>query len=216
MDVRLYLVTDDAFCRPALDAVVQEAVEGGVTMVQLRLKQASARELFRWAVRLKDVLHSRGVPLLLNDRLDLALAVGAEGVHLGLSDLPWREARRLAPHPFLIGASVRTPEEAFEAESAGVDYVAVSPVFATLTKPDAEPAVGLEGIRLVRQAVRIPVVAIGGIHEGNAADVLHAGSDGIAVVSAILGADDVEGAARRLRRKIEASLNKRRDHGRET
>jgi len=212
VDPRLYLVTDDTFCRRPLEEMVREAVEGGVTVVQLRLKQVSSRELFCMAVQLGNLLRPQGIPLFINDRLDIALAAGADGVHLGRTDLPWREARRLAPNPFLIGASVRTVSEALEAESAGVDYVAVSPVFVTPTKPDAESPVGLEGIRRIRQAVRIPLVAIGGIHIGNAAEVIRAGCDGVAVVSAILGASDIRAAALELRRIVDQPLKERNDH----
>jgi thiamine-phosphate pyrophosphorylase len=211
MDLRLYLVTDDAFfgSRP-METVIRQAVAGGVTMVQLRRKHATARALVQEAKDWRTILKPLGIPLLLNDRLDVALAAETDGVHLGQSDLPWAAARRLAPPPFMIGASVRTPDEARQAEAEGVDYVAVSPVFDTPTKPDAEPGVGLEGIRQVRQVVRLPLVAIGGIQVGCVRDVIQAGANGVAVVSAILEAADPEAAACRLRREVDDALGGRK------
>lgn len=198
-DYRLYLVTDDSLARGPVEEIVEQAVDSGVTIVQLRLKTADGRVLYERAVQLRRRLAPRGVPLIINDRLDVALAARADGVHLGQSDLPCAEARRLAGPDFLIGISVGSPEEAVCAERDGASYVAASPVFATPTKTDAPPPVGLAGVAAIRRATRLPLVAIGGLHAGNAAEVIRAGADGIAVVSAIMAAEDPAAAARELR-----------------
>lgn len=198
-DYRLYLVTDDALSRGPVEEIVERAVDGGVTIVQLRLKNADGRVLYERAIEMRRRLAPRGVPLIINDRLDVALAARADGVHLGQSDLPCAEARRIAGADFLIGVSVGSPEEAIRAERDGASYVAASPVFATPTKTDAPPPVGLAGVAAIRRATRLPLVAIGGIHAGNAGEVARAGADGIAVVSAIMAAEDPAAAARHLR-----------------
>lgn len=196
MNLALYLVTDDELARGRpLPEIVRAAVSGGVTAVQLRAKQCCARELLRRARELLALLRPLGVPLIVNDRLDIALAAGADGVHLGQEDLPCAAARRLAGSAFTIGVSVGNAAEARRAEAEGADYLGVSPLHATPTKPDAPPATGLEGLRVIRAATRLPLVAIGGLHAGNAAEALRAGADGIAVVSAIMAADDPEAAA---------------------
>lgn len=197
--LRLYLVTDEALAggRP-LAAVVGAAVDGGVTCVQLRAKTDSARRILEQARELLALLRPRGVPLIVNDRLDIALAAGADGVHVGQDDLPGAAVRRLAPPGFRIGVSVSTVAEACAAEADGADYLGVSPVFDTPTKRDTPRAAGLEGLRRIRAATRLPLVAIGGIHAGNAAAVRAAGADGLAVVSAIMSAPDPAAAARQL------------------
>lgn len=203
-DPRLYLVTDSGLSgRRPLEEVVAAAVRGGVTAVQLREKEASTREYIRLARRLKDVLAGFGVPLIINDRVDVALAAGAAGVHLGQSDMRYDDARRLLGPNRIIGVSVEKTEQAREADSWDVAYIAASPVFPTPTKKDAGPAWGLEGLRRLRSASRHKVVAIGGVNEANAADVMSAGADGIAVVSAVMAAEDPETAARRLREIID-------------
>ena len=196
-DLRLYLVTDQALCRGrTLADVVDAAVQGGATCVQLREKQLSTRELLDQALALKALLAPRGIPLVINDRIDVALACGAEGVHLGQSDMPAQEARRLLPRHVFIGWSVETPEDVLRSAQLPVDYLGVSPVFATATKTDTKTPWGLDGLRRVREMTRLPLVAIGGIHAGNAAQVMAAGADGLAVVSALCSADDPCAAAR--------------------
>lgn len=199
VDYRLYLVTDDSLARRPVEEIVERAVNGGVTLVQLRCKDAGGRRLYERAVEMRRRLAPYGVPLIINDRLDVALAARADGVHLGQSDLPCAEARRLAGPDFLIGISVGSPEEAVCAERDGASYVAASPVFATPTKTDAPPPVGLAGVSAIRRVTRLPLVAIGGLHAGNAGEVMRAGADGIAVVSAIMAAKDPAAAARDLR-----------------
>ena len=197
--LRLYLVTD----RPLslgrdLDWIVAEAVRGGTTMVQLREKEADTRDFVALGLKLKELLTPLGIPLLINDRIDVALAVDADGVHIGQSDMPYAIARRLLGPDRIIGLSVETMDEVAEANALDVDYVAVSPVYGTPTKTDTAEPFGLEGLRKAAALSRHPVVAIGGMNERTAADVFAAGADGIAVVSAIRSAPDPCAAARRL------------------
>ncbi len=207
-DYSVYLVTDRAMAGARLlEAVVRAAVTGGVSIVQIREKTLGGRAFFEAALSLRRLLDELGRPLIVNDRLDIALACGAAGVHLGQEDLPCAEARRLAGPDVLIGVSVSTPEEAVQAERDGADYLGVSPVFDTPTKTDAPPAVGLEGLRRIREVTSLPLVAIGGIHPSNAAEVIRAGADGIAVVSAIMAAPDPCMAATTLTRAVAAGRN---------
>lgn len=203
--LRLYLVTDSALAggRP-LEAVVSAAVQGGVSCVQLREKHLSTREFVALAQSLKAVLAPRHIPLIINDRLDVALACGADGVHLGQSDMGVQDARRLLPPEVIIGWSVETADDVQRAGRLPVDYLGVSPVFATPTKTDTHTPWGLDGLRQVRAATTLPLVAIGGIHPGNARQVRQAGADGLAVVSAICAAEDPRAAAAELLAAAEA------------
>jgi len=202
-DYSLYLVTDETLAGArGVEAVVRAAVEGGVSVVQLRAKAAAGRAFLEQVLRLAAWLRQRGVPLIINDRVDIALACDADGVHVGQDDLPCADVRRLVGPNRIIGVSVSTVAEALQAQRDGADYLGVSPVFATPTKPDAPPAAGLDGLAAIRSAVRLPLVAIGGISEQNAAAVIRAGADGIAVVSAIMAAVDPAAAARALRKRV--------------
>lgn len=187
----LYLVTDRGLCggRP-LEEVVRLAVEGGASCVQLREKDLSTREFVETASAVKSILRPSGVPLVINDRIDVALAVGAEGVHIGQGDMPYETARRLMGRSAIIGLSVETWEDVEEARDLDVDYLGVSPVFPTPTKTDTRSAWGLEGLARIRAYVKHPLVAIGGMNRQNAAAAVRAGADGIAVVSAICSAPD--------------------------
>lgn len=198
--LRLYMVTDQALTRgrPLAD-VVAAAVQGGVTCVQLREKQLGTREFLAQALILKALLAPLGIPLVINDRIDIALACGADGVHLGQNDLPADEARKLLPPGVFIGWSVESMDDVQQSAALPVDYLGVSPIFSTPTKTDTKDPWGLEGLAVVRAATRLPLVAIGGIHTGNARDVLRAGADGLAVVSALCAADDPQAAAAALR-----------------
>lgn len=200
----LYLVTDRGLIGDrSLEEVVLGAVRGGVTMVQLREKEASTREFIDLARRLLERLRPLGVPLIINDRVDVALAVGADGVHIGQQDMPYPIARRLLGPKAIIGLSVETLEELQEAEAYDVDYLGISPVFPTPTKPDTRGAWGLEGLREARRRSRHKLVAIGGIGPHNVRQVLEAGAHGIAVVSAICADPDPEEAAGLLRKEID-------------
>ena len=205
-DYSLYLVTDRSLSRGRPTAeIVRQAVQGGVTCVQLREKSCGTREFLEEARAVKAALAGTGVPLIINDRLDVALAAGADGVHLGQRDMPLAEARRLAPAGWIVGVSAESVEDAIRAEQGGADYIGASPVFATPTKTDHAPPLGLDGLRSIRAAVKLPLVAIGGLHARNARDVVRAGADGLAVVSAIVAAADPRAAAVELRREIKAA-----------
>lgn len=204
LDCTLYLVTDRGLCRGRNVAhTVAEAMRGGITVVQLREKLLEDEEFLRSAVEMKELADRWNIPLIINDRLDIALACGAAGVHLGQDDTNCALARRVAGERMIVGVSVSTVEEALKAEADGADYLGVSPVFSTPTKPDAPAPAGLEGLRKIRGAVRLPLVGIGGINTANAADVIDAGADGVAVVSAIMAAQDPCRAARELRVEVE-------------
>jgi len=204
IDFSLYLVTDRGLAkgRSTLD-IVRAAVSGGVTCVQLREKDCSTREFIEQAIAIKDFLKERRVPLIINDRVDVALAVGADGVHLGQTDMPLKTAQKILGDSMIIGISAESLEDAVEAEKGGADYLGVSPIYATPTKTDTAPPLGLEGLRSIRQAVNLPLVGIGGLNRDNAADVIRSGGDGVAVVSAIVSAGDPAGAARNLKQVID-------------
>lgn len=205
--LRLYLVTDRLLTlgRPLAD-VVAAAVQGGVTCVQLREKQSDSRDFMAQAMALKALLAPHGVPLVINDRIDIALACGAEGVHLGQSDMPVHMARKLLPPNVFIGWSVETLDEVDQSAHLPVDYLGVSPVFSTRTKTDTKTPWGLDGLRRVRAATALPLVAIGGVDAANAQALMRAGADGLAVVSALCSADQPEQAARLLKRLIVEAL----------
>ncbi len=195
----LMLVTDRALCGArALESVVREAVSGGVDCVQLREKDLDTRAFVEQAARLKKILDPLGVPLIINDRVDVALAVGAAGVHIGQSDMPVVLVRRLLGPKALIGLSVESWQDVEQAEALDVDYLGVSPVFETSTKTNTRGAWGLEGVARIRAFTQRPLVAIGGLNRSNSADVVAAGAQGLAVVSAICAAPDPTQAAREL------------------
>lgn len=198
-DYRVYLVTDRALClgRP-LDDVVLAAVRGGAGAVQLREKHASSREFLELARALAARIQPLGIPLIINDRADIALAAGAAGLHVGQSDLPPDDARRLMGKNAIVGLSVETREELLAAEAYDIDYVGISPLFATPTKTDTLAPWGLDGLRWARDHSPLRLVAIGGIHRDNAAAVAEAGAHSLAVVSEICSAPDPEKAAREL------------------
>jgi thiamine-phosphate pyrophosphorylase len=199
-DLLLYLCTDRAQLggRPVAGAV-EEAVAGGATMVQLREKDASAREFYETALELRKVTERLGVPLVINDRLDIALAAGADGLHIGQSDIPLGAARALLGKSRFIGVSVGSPGEAMAAERGGADYLGAGAVYPTSSKDGVGEAIGLLGLSAIADAVGIPVVAIGGVSAENAAGVMGTGVAGIAVISAILSQPDIREAAHSLR-----------------
>ncbi|MCW7463620.1 thiamine phosphate synthase [Leptospira limi] len=200
----VYLVTDRPLClHHRLEDVVRLSATGGVSLVQLREKETSSREFLELAIHLKKILSPFQVPLLINDRVDLCLASGADGVHLGQSDLPWIVARKLLGERAIIGLSIETKEDwenlQKENPNPNLDYLAVSPVFDTKTKTNTKPAWGLAGVRWLREKTTLPIVAIGGIHLDNAKDVIEAGANSLAVVSAICSAKDPKLATESLR-----------------
>jgi thiamine-phosphate pyrophosphorylase len=202
-DLSLYLVTDRTLSQGRdIEWIVKEAVEGGVTMVQLREKDCSTRDFIELAIRLKKSLLSHHIPLIINDRLDVALAADADGLHIGQSDMPYQMARHLFGKNKIIGLSVENMEQARQANSIDVDYIGISPVFNTATKTDTSAPFGLEGIREVMSFSNHPAVAIGGVNLLNTANIMEAGSNGIAVVSAICSANDPKQAALELKKII--------------
>ncbi len=210
MDWTLYVITDARLARGRSHLeVIRAAIEGGATIVQYREKEGTTRQLVEEALALHRLTREAGVPLIVNDRLDVALAVEAEGVHVGQDDMPATLTRRLMGQERMVGVSATNLQEALQAEKDGADYLGMGPIFATPTKPDAAPPMGLEGLAEVCRRVSIPVVAIGGINEDNAAAVIEARADGVAVVSAIVAAPDVAAAARRLREVVEAARKSR-------
>ena len=199
----LYVITDRSMSRARTHVeVAQSALAAGASTIQLRDKTAALRPLSADAVRLREITRAAGVSFIVNDYVDLALAVGADGVHLGQDDLPLPVARRVAGAELVIGKSTHTLEQAIEAEQEGADYIAVGPVFATGTKPGLPP-VGVELVAEVCRRVTVPVVAIGGIKVHNISEVIAAGAAGAAVVSEVVAADDPELVCRRLIAEME-------------
>lgn len=202
-DYSLYLVTDRNYIgERKLTDCVEESIQGGVSLVQLREKTASSREFYELALKLKEITSRYKVPLIINDRLDIAQAIDADGLHLGQDDLPIGTARKYFGQEKVIGISVSNVEEAIQAEKEGADYLGAGAMFATGTKTDAR-LVSLEELRRIKEAVSIPVVAIGGIKKENAEGIMGTGIDGISVVSAILAEEDIEMASRTLRKITE-------------
>ena len=200
--MRLYVIPDRTVGAPLrLEEQARQALAGGATALQLRDKEADGGELFAEARQMLCLCRELGVPLFVNDRLDIALACGADGVHLGQNDLPVAEARRLAPRPFIIGASARTPEDADRAVRDGADYLGVGAVFPTGSKEDAQ-VIGLDGIRAITRAAAVPVVAIGGVSLDNLGEVMACGADGVAVISAAVRGD-IPANMKRLREGLE-------------
>ena len=195
----LYFVTDRGLCgRNPLEEVVIQAVKGGAAYVQLREKDVSTRFFVEEAKRIKKLLGKYRVPLIINDRVDIALACGAEGVHIGQEDMPYEIVRQLMGQKAIIGLSVETWEDVEVSQKLDVNYIGVSPVFATPTKTDTKGAWGLEGLAKIKAFSRHPLVAIGGINESNAREVVETGADCIAVVSAICASSCPEATARRI------------------
>ncbi len=197
----------------ALVSLARAAIEGGATMLQLRAKDRPTRDLVAFARALLPITRPAGVPLLINDRADVAAAVGADGVHLGPGDLAVEAARTLLGPSAIIGYSAGSPAEAAPAARRGASYLGTGDVFGTRTKPDADAPIGLHGLAAVARATALPIVAIGGVNESNAPDAIAAGASGVAVVSAITGAPDPAAAARALRAAVDAAIGARGEAG---
>ena len=207
-NLKLYLVTDrDLSLGRSLEEIVCEAVAGGVTIVQLREKDAATGEFVELARRLMAVLKPLGVPLIINDRVDVALAVDADGVHIGQSDMSYADARRLLGPDKIIGLSVENFEDLEAANALDVDYIGISPVYGTPTKTDTAEPFGLEGLRKAVQMSVHPTIAIGGMNASTVGDVMAAGTDGVAVVSAICSAPSPRAAAAELLNIINENRN---------
>ena len=202
-------ILDAGVLGDSLVAALHRVASGGAEWVEYRDKGSDDATFCRRAAELARVCSERGVALLINDRVDAAAGVGAAGVHLGQEDLPVELARRLLGPGATIGISVDTAEEAAAAEALPVDYIAIGPIFATATKVDAGPLVGLDGLRRVRERIALPLVAIGGIDANSAAEVTAAGADCVAAVSGIFGCSDPEAATRRLIEAAAAGIGAR-------
>jgi thiamine-phosphate pyrophosphorylase len=205
VDWSVYVIADrGAAGHRSIVEVVRAAIRGGATVVQLRDKSATTREVVELGRALQAVTGSADVPLIVNDRLDVALAIEAEGVHVGMDDMPVALVRRLLGPGRLVGYSPDTLEAALRGQREGADYLGIGDVFGTPSKADAGEPIGLEGLAAVVRAVSIPVVAIGGITIENAAAAVRAGAAGVAVISAVVGAEDPEGATQQLKWRVSA------------
>lgn len=203
-DLQVYLVMGLEECggRTALQ-IAREAIAGGATMIQLREKNAPLKQVLEQGAELRELCRELGVPFLVNDRVDVALLLDADGVHVGQDDIPGAEARRLIGEDKIIGISAGTMEEAEWAMANGADYLGVGPVYATMTKQDAGEAVGTALIEAIASRWTIPVVGIGGIKHDNAAAVIEAGAKGVAVVSAITRQADPQSAAQAIAKAVD-------------
>lgn len=215
VDISLYGIVDPQIARGrSLADMAREAVEGGATLIQLRAKNVTTREMVREARAIRSALHGTQVPLLINDRVDVALAAGADGVHLGADDMKLGDARRLLGPRAIIGATLNRVEELQELAAAKIDYACAGGVFSTQHKDNAKAPLGLEGFAVLRRAAaqalgNLPVGAIAGIDAGNAGSVIAAGADGVAVIGAIFGGGDITAAARALRDAVDEALSRR-------
>lgn len=192
MNYNIYLVTDsNCIGERSLLECVEEALKGGITLVQYRSKETDGGIMYKEALALRELCDKYQVPLIVNDRVDVALAVGAAGVHLGQDDLPCAVARKLVPENFIIGVSAHNVEEALAAQKDGANYLGCGAVFGSQTKNNVS-SLGLEKLKSIREAVDIPIVGIGGVTADNYAKVLETGANGAAIVSGILGVQDVK------------------------
>jgi thiamine-phosphate pyrophosphorylase len=200
MDSRLYVVTGDTFLKGrSLEDVIRAAIAGGADCIQLREKDYTGRQLLEAGHLLRRITREMGARLIINDRIDVAKAVDADGVHLGQSDLPIEVAREILGTGKIVGLSTHNVEEAVAAERAGADYIGLGPMKPTTTKLDTDPVVGPQGVKAVRAHVKLPIVAIGGIKQEDVAEIIRCGANGVAIISAIIGAEDVRGAAGAIR-----------------
>ena len=200
IDYSLYLCTDRRLMTsPTIEASVESALRGGTTVIQLREKDCSSREFYELGLRVKKITERYNAPLIINDRVDIALAVGAAGVHVGQGDLPCKVVREIVGPDMIVGVSAATLDEAVQAEEDGADYLGVGAMYATATKTDTRP-VSMEELLKIRAAVKIPIVVIGGINKQTLGNFKDTGVDGLAVVSAIVAQPDPEAAARELLR----------------
>lgn len=200
IDYSLYLCTDRRLMTsPTIEASAESALRGGTTVIQLREKDCSSREFYELGLRVKKITERYNAPLIINDRVDIALAVGAAGVHVGQGDLPCKVVREIVGPDMIVGVSAATLDEAVRAEQDGADYLGVGAMYATATKTDTRP-VSMEELLKIRAAVKIPIVVIGGINKQTLGNFKGTGVDGLAVVSAIVAQPDPEAAARELLR----------------
>lgn len=206
-DLRLYLVTDSNLTKgKSLEHIVEQAVLGGVTMVQLREKEADTKDFYHTALRLKKCLSKYKIPLIINDRIDIALACDAEGIHIGQNDMPCDIARKILGPNKIIGLSVDSIDDVKAANTMDIDYIGISPIFNTPTKSNTAPPFGLEGVKKAMLLTHHPAITIGGIQIHNAKEVMQTGVNGIAVVSAIISAEQPQLAAKELLNIINTNI----------
>ena len=201
-NIGLYFITDRNLTKKTIISDVISAINAGVKIIQYREKELSTREMYQEAKAIREITKDKGTILIINDRIDIALAVNADGVHIGQDDMPFEIAKEILGADKIIGLTVHNAEEAILAEKLGADYLGVSPIFSTTTKKDAGKPAGLELIKKVKENVKTPLVAIGGINYDNIDEVLKAGIRNVAVISAIVTKDDVESECSKFIRKI--------------
>tara|TARA_R110002153_G_scaffold215413_1_gene368021 strand:- start:337 stop:978 length:642 start_codon:yes stop_codon:yes gene_type:complete len=201
VDYALMYVTDDSIKDDnSFFHILEASLKGGATIIQLREKTSDTLEFYKRAVRCKEICEKFNVPLLINDRLDIALAIDADGVHIGQTDMPYEVARRLLGNSKIIGLSVSNKEQAEQPNAQAADYIGISPIFSTNTKTtDLAKPLGIAGLKEIRQLYAKPIVCIGGINKNNTRDLMDHGADGIAIVSAISKADNPEKTSRELK-----------------
>jgi len=200
IDYALYLVTDRGILRGRdIFQAVEDAIKGGVTLVQLREKDVSSLDFYNIALKMTDIARHYNVPLIINDRLDIALAVDADGLHIGQEDIPIEVARRLLGKSKILGYSVSSVEEAIHGQKNGANYLGAGPVYPTGSKADANAPIGIHGLKKIKESVNIPVVGIGGINITNINEVKSSGIDGISIISGILGKSDIKAASKDLK-----------------
>lgn len=209
-DPKIYVITDSRLARgrTAFD-VVEQAIAGGATCIQLREKELTTREYYQIAEKVRELTFSKGVAFIVNDHLDVALALDADGVHIGADDLPAVAARRIMPPEMVLGVTARNVQQALQFQEAGASYLGVGSVYATGTKENTGKPIELHGLAEVCQAVKIPVVGIGGIDAERAGEVITAGASGVAVVSAVVAAEDISRATREVAAAVNNALRKK-------
>ena len=211
IDYTLYLCTDrDLMSTDTIEEAVEQAVKGGCTVVQLREKDCSSLEFYETALRVKKITDQYKIPLIINDRVDIALAVNADGVHVGQDDLPAASVRRILGGDKVIGVSAGSVREAVKAREDGSDYLGVGAMHATSTKTDADVTT-VEELKKIREMVDLPIVAIGGMNKQTLPELKGTGVDGIAVVSAVIAADDIERAASELSEAVRSQKKQERE-----
>ncbi|WP_035289452.1 thiamine phosphate synthase [Clostridium sp. KNHs214] len=200
IDYKIYLVTDRRFLKNTpLKKAVEESIKGGASIIQIREKEATTREFFNIANEIHDITKYYNVPLIINDRIDIAQAIKAEGVHLGQDDMPIEYARKILGEDIIIGISCGNVNEALEAQNKGANYLGLGAVFSTNTKKDIDIPIGLNGLKEITSKIHIPSVAIGGVNHSNAKSVMETGVSGLSVISCILGSNDIKKSTEELK-----------------
>ncbi|WP_102401150.1 thiamine phosphate synthase [Haloimpatiens massiliensis] len=201
IDYKIYLVTDRRFLKNiSLKEAVEESIKGGASIIQIREKEATTREFFNIASEIHDITKYYNVPLIINDRIDIAQAIKAEGVHLGQDDMPIEYARKILGEDIIIGISCGNVYEALEAQNKGANYLGLGAVFSTNTKKDIDIPIGLNGLKEITSKIHIPSVAIGGVNHSNAKSVMETGVSGLSVISCILGSNNIKKATEELKK----------------